>query len=301
MIIIGSGAVMLELHDVSKEFRDGLLGRSKHLVLEEVSLDIERGRFMGLVGESGSGKTTIARIALRLLDASSGTISLDGVDITKLDQKALGPVRRRMQIIFQHPEGALDPQYRLKESIREALFKAGTPRFRLTERTDEMCELVNLPTDLLDRYPHQVSGGEVQRIALARVLSFEPDYLFLDEPTSMLDLSVQAHIMNLIRTMAHRKNMGVVVISHDLDLVKSICGVTAVLHRGRLVASGATEEVLSYPESDVVRRLVDAWALQSRYIEAFKRPYRSWPRNTDSESRMLSRSEAATVSDCRAR
>jgi len=263
---------MLELHGVSKEFRDGVLGRRRVRVLEGVSLNIERGKFMGLVGESGSGKTTLARIALRLIDASSGTITLDGTDITDLDQNKLRPLRKRMQIIFQHPEGALDPRYKLRGSVQEVLLKSGTPRARLGERTDELCALVNLPTDLLDRYPHQVSGGEVQRIALARVLAFEPDYLFLDEPTSMLDLSVQAHVMSVIRTVASRKDMGVVIISHDVDLIRSMCASTGVLHEGRLIATGATDRVLTNPDNDHVKAMVDSWDLQKKYLEAFARP-----------------------------
>ncbi len=264
---IWCGAVMLELRGVSKEFRDGVLGHRRKKVLDDVSLTIRRGDILGLIGESGSGKTTLAKIALRLMEASSGSVYLDGRDVSRLSQREFRALRRKVQIIFQHPEGALDPQYRLRESICEALLKSGTPRSRLQDGTREACELVNLPTELLDRYPHQVSGGEVQRVALARVLAFEPDYLFLDEPTSMLDLSVQAHIINLIKGISTRNNTGLVMISHDIDLIRSVCTTAAVLHNGRLIAEGSMELVLSESKNEQVKRMVMSWNQQKRHFQ----------------------------------
>lgn len=252
---------MLELIDVCKEYRSGLLSRRSRTVLKDINMRVMRGRFLGITGESGSGKTTIAKIALRLINPSSGTIMLDDADITRLSMKQMMPYRDKIQIVFQHPEGALDPEYRIGESIREALMKAGIPRNEINERTKEACDIVNLPLDLLDRYPRQVSGGEIQRAALARVLAFEPDYLFLDEPTSMLDVSVQAYILNLIRSEAMRRDMGVTLITHDLDIIRCIAHDTLVVSNGAAVAYGPTRAVLD-PGNTPVRGLVASWEHQ---------------------------------------
>lgn len=254
---------MLELENVSKIYHSGLLGTQHRKVLEGIDMRVERGRTLGLVGESGSGKTTLARIALRLVEATSGSVRLEGEDITHLKKGELRPLRKRMQIVFQHPETALDPQFRLRESLQEALLKAGIPRTNLKERMEEACALVNLPIELLDRFPSQVSGGEIQRAALARVLAFEPEYLFLDEPTSMLDVSVQAYILNLLRGIAREHNMGVVLISHDLDVIRAMCEDVAVLCTGRLVESGPASRVLTAPADRRTRALLYAWDAQS--------------------------------------
>jgi peptide/nickel transport system ATP-binding protein len=254
---------MLELQGVNKVYSSGLL-RKQHLqVLEGISLRIERGRFLGLVGESGSGKTTLARVALRLIDATSGNIFLDGMDITSLKKREMRPLRKRIQIVFQHPETALDPQFKLRESIQEALLQTGTPRARLRERMVEACAQVSLPEELLDRYPSQVSGGEIQRAALLRVLAFQPDYLFLDEPTSMLDVSVQAYILNLLQKIADEREMGVVLISHDLDVIKAMCSEVGVLYKGKLVEKGDTAKVLGRPEHEITKGLLAAWNAQN--------------------------------------
>lgn len=253
---------MLELEGVTKVFSNGLLRRQRRKVLDSVDLSIEKGAFIGLVGESGSGKTTLARVALRLTEPSSGSILLDGRDITTLKKGRLQPLRRSVQIVFQHPETALDPRFKLRESLQEALVKAGTPRSRLSERICESCAAMNLPVELLDRFPTQVSGGEIQRVALTRVLAFEPDYLFLDEPTSMLDVSVQAYILGLIGGIARKRDMGIVLISHDLDVVRATCKEVVVLDGGRLIERGRVGEVLGHPSHERTRALVSAWDSQ---------------------------------------
>jgi peptide/nickel transport system ATP-binding protein len=252
---------MLELIDISKTYGGGLLNGQSRQVLKDINIQIKRGNWLGITGESGSGKTTIAKIALRLINPSSGSIILDDTDITLLSMKQMIPYRKKMQIVFQHPEGALDPTYSIEESISEALLKSGTPRSKLKDVLIEACAKVNLPPDLLDRYPGQVSGGEVQRAALARVLAFEPDYLFLDEPTSMLDVSVQAYILNLIRSESERRNMGVVFITHDLDIIRYICHDTIVIKDGKVEAEGATDILLN-PDTTPVPTLVYSWESQ---------------------------------------
>ena len=259
---------MLELIDVSKTYSGGFLSRQSRIVLKDINVQVKRGRFLGITGESGSGKTTIARIALRLINPTSGTILLDGTDITNLSMKKMISHRDKVQIVFQHPEGALDPTYTISESICEALLKSGTPRSKLNDAVTEACARVNIPVDLLDRHPGQVSGGEIQRAALARVLSFEPDYLFLDEPTSMLDVSVQAYILNLIRREAEKLDMGVVLITHDLDIIRSMCNDTIVISEGFVKAEGATDTILN-PETSPVTTLVRSWEAQKDVLSHF--------------------------------
>jgi len=259
---------MLELNGISKEYRSGLMKRSCLRVLDDISLKIEKGRIIGLTGESGSGKTTIARIALRLTDPSSGSIVLDGKDITRVPMKKMRPLRRHMQIVFQHPEGALDPEFRLRESIIEALLRSGVPRTAIKERTEEACAEVKLPLELLDRYPSQVSGGEIQRAALARVLSFHPDYLFLDEPTSMLDVSVQAFILNLIKDKVRQDGMGVVLITHDVDIIRCMCSEVTVLSKGKNADSGPVEKILATGGKQYTQELVKTWDAQKDLLAA---------------------------------
>jgi peptide/nickel transport system ATP-binding protein len=234
--------------------------------LDDVSLNVEKGRVIGLTGESGSGKTTMARIALRLTNPSSGSILLDGMEITHMSMKKLRPLRRHIQIVFQHPEGALDPEFRLRESIQEALLRSGVTRALLKERMEEACAEVDMPLELLDRYPSQVSGGEIQRAALARVLSFQPDYLFLDEPTSMLDVSVQAFILNLIKNRAIRDGMGVVLITHDIDIIRCMCSDVTVLSRGKIVDRGPAESILTAGGHSYTRELIRTWDAQKSML-----------------------------------
>ncbi len=253
---------MLELRNVCKTYPSGFLSRRSRVVLNDFSMKLERGSIVGITGESGSGKTTIAKIALRLINPSSGSIILDDVDITRLSMEKMRPYRKSMQIVFQHPEGALDPKYRIGESIKEALLKAGAPQENIAARIAEACSQANLPQGLLDRYPSQVSGGEIQRAAFARALAFEPDYMFLDEPTSMLDVSVQAYILNLIRSESSRRSMGVALITHDLDIIRSMCSETILISRGEMVACGTTDDVLRGNGDERVSKLVLAWDAQ---------------------------------------
>ena len=253
---------MLELKGICKEYHRGLVRRSARRVLDDVTLNVQNGKVIGLTGESGSGKTTVARVALRLTDPTAGTVVLDGEDITNYSMKRMRPLRRRMQIVFQHPEGALDPEFRIRESIQEALIRSGNPRNIIKDRVSEVCAEVKLPTELLDRYPSQVSGGEIQRAALARVLSFGPDYLFLDEPTSMLDVSVQAFILDLIRGRTKRDGMGVVLITHDIEIIRCMCSEVMVLSKGKMVDSGPVETVLSEDGRRYSRELVNIWDAQ---------------------------------------
>ena len=223
----------------------------------DVSLCVDRGEIVGLIGESGCGKSTIGRIAVKLLIPSSGRIILDGVDVTDMPEKRFREFRRQMQIIFQHPETALDPQYTLIESIRESFNKIGIPEAEQKGLLENISEEVNLPLDIVDRHPNQVSGGEIQRAVLTRVFAFEPRYLILDEPTSMLDVSVQAHILQLLKRKAKQDNVGMLFISHDLEVIKAMCDRVAVMKEGKILEDGSVKEMFQSPKSSYMKQLLE--------------------------------------------
>lgn len=232
---------MLVLNDITKYWTTGtIFGRKHTMVLDGISMSFDRGKITALIGNSGCGKTTLSKIATGIIDPSSGTVSLDGVPFTENNFREN---RWQIQMVFQHPEGALNPRIKIEDSIKEVLRKVGCPGNRLKERMDEICAEMGIQSQLLKRYPNQISGGEIQRIVLARVMMFQPKYLFLDEPTSMLDPSVQANIFGLILKKTRKFNSGVVIVTHDLDIVSNLADNVAFLEDGRIQAYGATEEV----------------------------------------------------------
>jgi ABC-type glutathione transport system ATPase component len=257
MIAERSGAAMLELIKVSKEFRTGFLGRNINQAVIDASLCVDRGEIVGLIGESGCGKSTLGRIAVKLLMPSRGRIILDGVDVTDMPENRFRKFRRQMQIIFQHPETALDPQFTLMESILESFNKIGIPKEDQRELLEKISEEVNLPLDIVDRHPNQVSGGEIQRAVLTRVFAFKPRYLILDEPTSMLDVSVQAHILQLLKRKAKQDNMGMLFISHDLEVIRAMCDRVAVMKEGMILEEGMVKEIFNSPKSCYMSQLIE--------------------------------------------
>lgn len=249
---------MLELVKVSKAFRTGLMGGNRKVAVEDVSLRLDRGEILGLVGESGCGKSTLARIALKLIKPTSGRIILDGTDVTDMPEKQFREYRKRIQIIFQHPEGSLDPCYTLMDSINESFNRLGIPAAERSPALQKLSDEVSLPPDILDRYPNQVSGGEIQRVVLTRVFAFKPEYLVLDEPTSMLDVSVQAHILQLLKKKARQDHMGMLFISHDLEVVRAMCDRVMVMKAGKIVDEGSTLQVFQSPRAGYTRQLLES-------------------------------------------
>lgn len=248
---------MLELASVSKTYGSGLLSKKRNAVLKNVDFRMCRGEVVGITGSSGSGKTTMAKIAMRLVDPAEGAVLLDGSDITHVKPGRMWD-RRRIQMIFQHPEGALDPEFRIRESLHEALLKSGVPKASLEDAVSECCHEFGISNLLMNRYPVQISGGEIQRVALARVMAFSPEYLFLDEPTSMLDLSVQAYILDKIMHRARKDNMAVALITHDFDILSLLTERLYFLDRGKMLAEGKTGNVFS-SEDQEIKAAVDAW------------------------------------------
>ena len=216
--------------------------------VDGVSFGIRKGETFALVGESGSGKTTVGKTIVRLYDPTSGSIRLEGQDVTNLSQDELKPVRRNMQMVFQDPTSSLNPRKRVKEIVTAPLeiHRIGNRSERL-ERATGLLQLVQLPVDYLHRYPYGLSGGEKQRVGLARALALNPRFLVLDEPTSSLDVSVQAKTLSLLTELQKKLSLTYLFISHNLVLIKNIATQVAVMYFGRLVELAATEELFQSP------------------------------------------------------
>ena len=258
-----SGApVVLGVKGLSKTFRTGggLFGGKARVVhaLDEVSFDIRRGETVGVVGESGSGKSTVARCITRLLEADRGEIRVDGIDIAALGARALRPVRKRLQMVFQDPFGSLNPRRTVGQLISEGPMVHGLAASSAWARMLELLELVGLDRRAAERFPHEFSGGQRQRIGLARALALEPEILVADEPVSALDVSVQAQVLRLLEDIRNRLGLTVLFITHDLRVASQVCDTVAVMHRGRIVEFGPVAEVYSRPQHDYTRALMAA-------------------------------------------
>jgi oligopeptide/dipeptide ABC transporter ATP-binding protein len=225
----------------------------------EVDIALDRGAALGIVGESGCGKSTLARLLLRLIPPTAGSIRFDGQDITSLEDGAMRPLRRRMQLIHQNPSAALDPRLTAEDAVAEPLRVQGIATGRaLRDRVAALLAEVGLPAAFLHRYPHELSGGQKQRVCIARALALEPDLLVLDEPTSALDVSVQAQILDVLDALRARHGLAFLFISHNLAVVRQVCERVAVMYLGRIVEEGSAAEVLGAPRHPYTRALLDS-------------------------------------------
>ena len=206
----------------------------KFTVLDNCSLQLDEGECVGIMGQSGSGKTTLARIFLRLIEPDAGKVFFEGQDITDLKGSALKPFRSQVQLISQRPESFFDPIFKLGKSLREPLKIFNRYDKNSEERIKELLELVQLNTAVLDRYPHQVSGGEIQRLSIARALLLKPKVLVLDEPTSMLDISVQAQILHLLKDIQKSNGLTYMLIAHDKAVCDFLCSRVVRIEKGVL-------------------------------------------------------------------
>jgi len=240
---------MLAVEGVSKTYRSGPLSRGRK-VLDSVSVRISPGEVVGLLGESGCGKTTLAKIMLKLTRPDEGRVVMDGIDITALPERRFRGMRDRIQMIFQDPTTSLNPRHSIRWSLDEAYRQYGKECDYASTFRD-----LGLPKDILQRRPSMVSGGELQRVSMMRCLASDPGYLILDEPTSMLDLSVQANIMRMLLSLSDGR--GMMLITHDMDLARCVCDRVYIMHQGRLVEEGRAEEVLSDPSTDEAKWLVE--------------------------------------------
>jgi len=250
---------MIELEKITKYYTRGFFRKEKTLAVDKASFTISDGKTLGLVGESGSGKTTLGRIALRLIEPTSGTVRFDGVDLTTLPRHDLRPFRKRMQIIFQDPDTSLDPRMTISDCIAEPfmVWHLAGPR-EIDDRISELLEQVGLQPDLATRYPFEISGGQKQRVALARVLALEPSFIVADEPTAALDPSVQAQVLSLLKDIQRKRKLTLLFISHDLQVIQQMSDSIAVMHAGKIVDLGPTADVFLSPRDVYTSRLIAA-------------------------------------------
>ncbi|WIJ27004.1 ABC transporter ATP-binding protein [Devosia sp. RR2S18] len=256
-----AGAPVIELRDVSVDFRIRSPGLKPIVLraLDKVSLAVYAGRTLGVVGESGSGKSTAAKVLIGLLEPSSGEIWFGGEQVRRFDASTRKRIGRVVSVVFQDPATALNARMLVREALLDPLrvHRIGDEQSR-RKRVAELVSLVGLPQSVLDAIPAQLSGGQRQRVAIARALTLKPKVIVADEPTSALDVSVRAQILNLLQDLKRELNLGMVFISHDIQTVRHISDDIAVMHRGKVIEFGPSDQVLDSPSQDYTRTLLAA-------------------------------------------
>lgn len=247
--------IVLQTRNLKKTFRRD---RTLFTAVNNVSFSLKKGESLGIVGESGSGKSTVAKMLTRLIDVSEGQIELMGKDITHAKGKELRKIYRDIQMVFQTPLESFDPRRTLGDGIGESLLNMGMSRREIRKKEEELMRICGLDASFADRYPHEVSGGQCQRAAIARALSVHPSVVICDEATSALDVTVQKQILMLMQSLKEKEGISFVVISHDLALVQNFCENVLVLHRGQTEEYGASDQIIQNSRSEYVRQLVDA-------------------------------------------
>lgn len=244
---------MLQVQNLKKIFSRN--GQGGFVAVDGVSFDMAQGECLGLIGESGSGKSTVANMIARLLDPDEGRILLDGEDVTAADVRA---VCRKVQMVFQSPQESFDPRRTLGDGIGESLLNAGRAAAEAHEEVLRLLEAVGLSPDFTRRYPHEVSGGQCQRAAIARALAIEPNLLLCDEATSALDVTVQAEILALLSHLMRGHGMACLFICHDIALAQGFCDRLLVMYHGKIIEEGTPDEVVQSPKQEYTKMLIDS-------------------------------------------
>ena len=261
------GEDILRLEHVTKTFplsgagagiAGGAAGAKTLKALDDVSLTVQKREILGLVGESGSGKSTLSRLAMRLTEPDSGKIYLDDVEISGMNRRRLQPYRRKMQMVFQNPLASFNPRLRIGAALQEICAFYRFPPSRGTEKIAALVAEVGMRPDILSRYPAELSGGQLQRLAIVRALLCDPELLIADEPVSALDVSIQAQLLNLFNDLRARFKLSIVFISHDMSVIEYLCDRVAVLYQGRIVEEGPAARVFFQPEDPYTKRLIAA-------------------------------------------
>ncbi|MBN9259634.1 MAG: ABC transporter ATP-binding protein, partial [Hyphomicrobium sp.] len=230
--------------------------------VDGISFSVRRGESVGLVGESGCGKSTTSTMVMRLIDKTDGQILFDGEDIGAIPARQFArlPLRKRIQMVFQDPTESLNPRFTAARAIADPILRMGDEKGTkaVRARCEELATQVGLPLDLLDRFPHQLSGGQKARVGIARAIALKPELVILDEPTAALDVSVQAVVLNLLQDLKEQLGMSYLFVSHDLNVVRLLCDRVIVMQAGRIVEEGPTEQVLGAPAAAYTRELLSA-------------------------------------------
>lgn len=248
-------------YPVSRSLKEIVSGEHPAVrALDGVSFELDERESIGLLGESGCGKTTTGRLILKLEEPTSGSVSVNNQPIAGLKGKALKEFRKQAQLVFQNPFDALNPRLTMEQSLSEPLINTGVPRAEFSDRIAAVMKQTRLPrvSEILPKYPHQLSGGQLQRVVLARALILGPRFIVADEPVSMLDVSVRADILNLMRDIQREASLSAIYISHDLALVRYVAKRTLVMYLGRIVEDGPTEEIVLRPQHPYTKALIAA-------------------------------------------
>ncbi len=249
---------VLKLEHVSKVF--SRKEQDDVVAVNDISFELYPGECLAIIGESGSGKTTAVNMVTRLLDVTSGTITLEGEDITDLKGKELREAYRKMQMVFQTPTDSFDPRCTLGDGVGESLRNAGLSKEQTREAVVWLMDKCGLSEEFVDRYPHEVSGGQCQRAAIARALAVRPSVLICDESTSALDVTIQKEVIELLNELRSQQGNGlsILFICHDISLVQHFCDRVVVMYKGKIVEEGIPDDVIQHPQNDYTKRLIDS-------------------------------------------